>query len=201
MFKFFYLLISVTLVSASAYAGFFDNIGKSIEAAVQKEVEKGTDEVLILPVSADVTEAQLWSEIRHEWGQNVSPEDVFFIEHDVTCDGNKDFVAGRLNQDNPDGPFYNILILTKDGGKLRSEHKSLAFDGTQEGLCEPFEKPDVSIEIEHWDESRLDAELGGWEGMCTEAIRVDDGMCDAIRYFWLTGSRDSNESQMMSYRN
>lgn len=215
MFKLFCLLISVTLVSASAYAGFFDNIGKSIGAAVQEEVEKGVGEVLAPlanadvteeqplapPANADVTEGQLWNEIRVEWGQSVSPEDVFFINHDVTCDGNKDFVAGRLNQDNPDGPFYNILIVTKDGGELKSQNKSLAFDGTQEGLCEPYEKPDVSLEIVHWDESRLDAELGGWEGVCTEAIRVDDGMCDAIRYFWLLGDRGPNDSQMMSYRN
>tara|TARA_R110002124_G_scaffold233406_1_gene398706 strand:+ start:72357 stop:72962 length:606 start_codon:yes stop_codon:yes gene_type:complete len=201
MFKLFGLFVSVTLVSASAYAGFFDKIEKSIEGAIQEEVQKGADGLLEPLADSDVTEGELWDEIRFEWGQNIVPDNVSFIEHDVTCDGNKDFVAGHLNQDNPDGPFYDILIVTKDGKNVISEIKSLAFDGTQEGLCEPYDKPDVSIEIEHWDESRLDAELGSWEGVCTEALRVDDGMCDAIRYFWLTGDKDANASQMMSYRN
>lgn len=212
MSKMYLITVFVALFSMPAAAGFFDNIGNAVDTAVREEIKKSVDDALApeaakkkAPVkkanSLEATESDLWQEVRVQWGQNIRSEDVALVKHDVTCDGHKDYVVSRLNQNNPDGPFYNVLVVTKDGGKRTSEGFSLAFDGSQEGLCEPIASPDVSVEIEHWDEGKLDAEMGGWEGICTEAIRVDDGMCDAIRYFWLTGESDPEYSRFMTHRN
>ncbi len=208
MLKLLHITIPLILISTSSYAGFLDDIKDNFKADLEKEVKEikkdmkeEVNNTSKDKQNLDTTEADLWNEIRFQWGKYVSPDSVKVIKHDVTCDGNQDYVATRLNQDNPDGPFYNIAIITKDGGKLFSEHISLTFDGSQSGLCEPIDQPDVTTEIEHWDEGQLDAEFGGWEGMCTEAIRVDDGMCDAFRYFWLTGDREPEDSRFMSHRN
>ena len=207
----------VAMISTPVYAGFLDDlsgaldnaakdIGQAIEGGKKEDAPKA-EVKKSAPSTADnfkVTEGEFWGEMRFQWGQNVNPEDVYFFEADVTCDGHADYVASRINHDNPDGPFYNVTVVTKDGGALASEGVSLSFDSTQqESLCAmPDGSTDISISVEHWDEGQIDASMGAWEGICTEAIKVDDGMCDAPRYFWRTNlSPDDNHPRLFMFRN
>ena len=70
---------------------------------------------------------------------------------------------------------------------------------TQGALCGYDQGLETSIE--HWDEGQLDATFGDWRGICTEAIRVDDQMCDAPRLFWLKGKLEANQDRFMKFRN
>lgn len=210
MSKHFLIFAISLLLSAPVLAGFLDDLSAAVDSAVEdvgKAIDGDADiaddsvtKVKGAEASLDATEADLWSQVRFQWGQNANHTNVKSFKADVTCDGHVDYVASRLNQDNPDGPFFNILIVTHDGGEITSEGVSLAFDGSQAGLCGDA-RADIDVEAEHWDEGQLDAMLGGWEGICTEAVRVDDGMCDAPRYFWLTGEREEGDTRLMFHRN
>lgn len=148
----------------------------------------------------DITETDLFEEMRIMMGQRAHQQDTQQIKHDVTCDGGDDYVVSYMNHDNPDGPFYNVLVITRDGGELSSEFLSFSFDPTaQSALC--GHDQGIETSIEHWDEGQLDATFGGWRGICTEAIRVDDKMCDAPRVFWLKGERDADQDRFMTFRN
>ncbi|MGH1456514.1 MAG: hypothetical protein ACRBDI_07015 [Alphaproteobacteria bacterium] len=199
--------------STLAQAGFLDDLGgaldnaaKDLEQAIDGDVaeEEQEQEQAVAPAetlkSLDVVEGDLWHEARFQWGQIYDPKTVKYIKADVTCDGHMDYVAHRLNEDNPDGPFYNIMVVTREGGNLTSEGVSLSFDSTrQDALCGSAH---VAVSVEHWDEGQIDAAMGGWEGICTEAIRVDDNMCDAPRYFWRTNlSPEDNHPRLMFFRN
>ncbi len=216
------LLASAVFVfgaAASAQAGFLDDLGSALDNAVKdvgQAIEGGESEKKhkekdrkMVPVEKNtpstahkfkVTEEEFWGEMRFQWGQYLNPEDVYFLEADVTCDGHNDYIASRMNRDNPDGPFYNIMVVTREGGNLASEAVSLSFDSTQqEALCG---SENIEVSVEHWDEGQIDAAMGGWEGICTEAIKVDDGMCDAPRYFWRTNlSAEDNHPRLMFFRN
>ncbi len=198
------------VVSSPAQAGFLDDLGGALDNAA-KDLENAIDgdvaekEPVAAPIenklkSLDVVEGDLWAEARFQWGQIYDPKTVKYIKADVTCDGHMDYVAHRLNEDNPDGPFYNIMVVTREGGTLTSEGVSLSFDSTrQDALCG---SNDVAVSVEHWDEGQIDAAMGGWEGICTEAIRVDDNMCDAPRYFWRTNlSPEDNHPRLMFFKN
>ncbi len=196
MYKLLFVFTALVLLSAPVMAGFLDDLESAIETAaedIEGAVESASDE--------NASEGDLWDQVRFQWGKYAGPDNVQFIEHDVTCDGVTDYVASHLSQDNPDGPFFHVMVVTRDGGELTSENIPLALDGSQDGLCEPMGETQIDVEIEHWDEGQLDAALGSWEGICTEAIRIDDGMCDAPRYFWLTGERDEQHPRLMSFRN
>ena len=198
------------LASTPVQAGFLDDLDAAVDNASKDfgKVIDGASDLADDAVTAvkgdedslDATEADLWSQVGFQWGKYAGPKNVKTLKADVTCDGHADYVASRVNQDNPDGPFFNVLIVTRDGGEVFSEHVSLPFDGSQAGLCGDA-NADVEVEVEHWDEGQLDAMLGGWEGVCTEAIRVDDGMCDAPRYFWLIGERDEDQDRLLFHRN
>jgi len=206
MYKPSYLVVVLSLFSFPVVSGVLDDFGKKIVQDIVKEAisePKLTEDLKSSTENKsldklDASESDLWSEVRFQWGKYATSDNVSFIKHDVTCDGHTDYVAYRLNQDNPDGLFFDVLVVTLDSGEVASYGRSLAFDDSQSGLCKPIENPVVTVEIEHWDEGQLDAELGSWEGICTEAIRVDDGMCDSIRYFWLKGNDDT---KLMFYRN
>lgn len=193
MSKFLFIFVAVILCSGFAQAGSLGDL-----------YDSGRDSSKKAP-SLDASELDLWGQVRFQWGYLVSKATVDVLKHDVTCDGHVDYVVARLNHDNPDGPFFDILVVTRDGGELISEGVSLAFDGSQDGLCGLGGlDAQIGTEIEHWDDDQLDEAFGSEEDVCAEAIRVDDGMCDAMRYFWLTGDRDvdadAEGSRLMSFR-
>ena len=213
--------VFVSIAAASAQADFLDDLGsaldnaaKDIGSAIEGDAPKEELSVpetspAVEPVkkkfkSLDVEEADLWNEARFQWGQIYDPKTVKYIKADVNCDGHMDYVAHRVNGENPDGPFYSIMVVTREGGYLSSEGVMLKVGGDeQESICAmPNADPDVTVSVEHWDEGEIDAAMGGWEGICTEAIKVDDGMCDAPRYFWRTNlSPEDDHPRLMFFRN
>jgi hypothetical protein len=195
----------------SALDNVASDIGSVIEGDVNAEDPKSTPSTSpAVEVTEkkfeklDVEEADLWHEARFQWGQIYNPKSVKYIKADVNCDGHMDYVAHRVNGENPDGPFYSIMVVTRAGGYLSSEGVMLKIGGDeQEAICAmPNADPDVTVSVEHWDEGEIDAAFGSWEGICTEVIKIDDGMCDAPQYFWRTDlSPDDNHPRLMFFRN
>ena len=223
MRRFFWASVFTVFFAAPVQAGFLDDLGSALDNAAKdigtaiegdtKEKEPKAAPATSPAVSAsekkkfeklDVEEADLWHEARFQWGQIYDPKSVKYIKADVNCDGHMDYVAHRVNGENPDGPFYSIMVVTREGGYLSSEGVMLKIGGDElESICAmPNADPDVTVSVEHWDEGQIDAAMGGWEGICTEAIKVDDGMCDAPRYFWRTNlSPEDNHPRLMFFRN
>lgn len=140
--------------------------------------------------------------LRFEWGQYAHLNDITLLRGDVTCDGREDRVLGWLDRDSPEGLFYRVMLASDAVGKdetfsvlgdmaamsvsLPADRKGAAhMEAGEPLLCSRGNLPEVTIALE----SRLaDAEAAALTGMgdaCGTAIRVDDGLCDAIRLFWL----------------
>lgn len=134
----------------------------------------------------DVTEGELNSEMRFQGGQYVFHYDWQVVTGDVTCDGDADKVAAYVDLDDPEGKNFFTVVVTHEEGQLISEVVAPYFDsGDQAGLCGTGDPaPILSLETFTDDEAR---EMTGLEEVCPVAITVDDGLCDAHRYFWVPG--------------
>ena len=94
--------------------------------------------LIFFPLSAFAQDdTAFWSEVRVQWGQYANPENVRLIRGDMNCDGVEDQVGARVNLDNPDGPFFDILVFTQIDGNPYSETVSLPYSGSSEhfGIC------------------------------------------------------------------
>jgi hypothetical protein len=133
------------------------------------------------PVAAGDVAAQY----RFQLGQNMQMSKARQIKGDVTCDGVEDVTLGQLDTDNPDGPFYHVMIVTSHGsGEMRSEIVSLPFDASEQlALC--GDGKDVTITRLTLQPSEV-SELAGDNAVCKVAIQVSDQMCDSPYIFWNT---------------
>lgn len=133
----------------------------------------------------DVQREHLYQELRVQWGQYVHKNPHQVLEADITCDGIKDQIIGWLDLDNPDGIQYRIMTVYEVLPDPQSTTVSFAVGGnSQMGLCTAngASPPEISLETY----SQLEADNAtGMGKSCTTAIRVDDGMCDAPRLFWI----------------
>lgn len=132
----------------------------------------------------DVTEGDLAMEMRFQGGQHVYHYDWQELTGDVTCDGAADKVAGFVDLDNPEGLSFFLVVVTREKGTLVSEAMIAFFDDRHhDGLCGDGTPPPV-MSLERFTEQEA-REFTGIEGACTLAIKLDDGLCDAQRYFWI----------------
>lgn len=130
------------------------------------------------------TRADLDRELRYQWGQGLNPRTVKAVAGDVTCDGAADQVAGHIDSDAPDGPYFRVTVVSNDGNGARSDVVSLEFGTGQEQLCgdgKAAPLPGITLERRKLEEAE---ELVG-QPACGLAIKIDDGRCDAISLFWL----------------
>jgi hypothetical protein len=131
---------------------------------------------------AGVTEQHVYGVLREQWGRHAHLSEHRIVEGDFTCDGTTDRVIGWHDLDNPDGPFYRVMLVTLAGGTPEGHTVTLIPDGngadgraTWQGVLE------VTLSVEEWD----DAAMGPLPaGLCATAIRIDDNMTDAVRLFW-----------------
>lgn len=156
-------------------------------------------------------EGDFWGVARFQLGPKATKQNTALLHKDVTCDGVADFVGGRVNLDNPDRPFYDILVLTDDGGAMRTEAISIPFTGSIEqfGLCgDPTKETAPELSVDEWPEKDVTAEVG--EGLCNKPIEVVDGKCDTPRFFWrkeelkvipLDKARDEPPPRFVFHRN
>ncbi|RKQ70492.1 hypothetical protein [Oceanibaculum indicum] len=144
---------------------------------------------------------QTYGLLRYEWGQYAHLNDITMLRGDVTCDGREDRVLGWLDRDSPEGLFYRVMLATDAVGKdeafsvlgdiaamsvsLPADRKgAVHMEASEPLLCSRGELPEVTITLEPHTKAETVA-LTGIDGACSTAIRLDDGLCDSIRLFWL----------------
>ncbi len=176
-----FVLIAIILCSSPVLAGSVDDFDVATEDPIREPFT-----TLSKPApKEDVLYDHLLAETRFEWGQNFDTKNVVVHHKDVTCDGKKDYVASHINLDNPDGYFFNLMIVTDHEGEVRSDALNIPFEGASEqfGLCMMDDKPFVEIYYDSFPQEEIDELLEGMD-VCPTAIEVVDGMCDSPRFFW-----------------
>jgi hypothetical protein len=150
---------------------------------------------------------QAYGLLRFEWGQYAHLNDITVLRGDATCDGREDRVLGWLDRDSPEGLFYRVMLATDAVGKeeaimmlgdmaavsvsLPADRKGAAYlDAAEPLLCARGDLPEVTIRMEDRLPDAEAAALTGIDGACGTAIRVDDGLCDSTRLFWLRRPAD-----------
>ncbi|WP_143181915.1 hypothetical protein [Thalassospira sp. TSL5-1] len=152
------------------------------------------------PATGPVTDTDLYREMRLQAGQHAAQNRHQILVGDFTCDGQTDRIAGWVDHDNPDGPFFDVLFVTQDGGTLSSELKHIPFaQDKQFALCvaDDTAPPPMS-----WQQVEPDyvREVVGNAGLCTTAVRIEDFMCDAPQFYW-NKTADKNGDHWVFYRN
>lgn len=147
-----------------------------------------------------VTDTDLYSQMRIQAGQNVAKNMHQILVGDFTCDGQTDRIAGWVDRDNPDGPFFDVLFVTRDGGTLSSELKQIPFaQDKQFALCvaDDTAPPPMS-----WQQVEPDyvRDVVGNANLCTTAVRIEDFLCDTPQFYW-NKKADKNGDHWVFYRN
>lgn len=155
-------------------------------------------------VARDPDSFDLWAAIRFEWGQYAAghPAEVTVLRADVTCDGNPDFVAARIDLDDPEGPSFDLLVVSRwSAPARRGIDASIPFAGAgREGLAgDPVRGPRPQLRLDTFTAAQLRALTD--RPACPVAIVVDDGQTDAFRFFWLPGPTPADEPALLLLRN
>lgn len=148
--------------------------------------------------AADVTEPDLYGVLRQQWGQYAHLSEHQIIAGDFTCNGAEERVIGWHDLDNPEGPFYRVMLVVRGaGGELEGHTVTLVPDGEgMDGLQSLQGELDVMLAAEEISREALAEILPGHEGVCPRAIRIEDGLTDAIRLFW---NPDENAEQALIF--
>lgn len=170
-----------------------------------KTVMKGWDENGVWELNANgeadpVSSAQFYSEMRWQGGKYARNYRHQMLTGDFTCDGVLDRIAGWVDLDNPDGPFFSLLFVTNHGAKDRSEIRYIPFQQSEQFALCVFDE--TAPPVLSWQENSTEymTEVMGDADMCNFAIRVDDFMCDAPQFFY-SEKPDENGDHWMFFRN
>ena len=131
----------------------------------------------------DVGSMEVESHLRIQFGQTITREALYSFYADVTCDGSLDGVVGYLNRDHPDGPFFQVMIVTYARGDLESAVHTFAYQTEPPlGFCGPPEPP--AMEVMTLDPSAALDLTGYGDPLCPTALRLADTACDALWLFY-----------------
>ncbi|MCC9624314.1 hypothetical protein LPB41_21745 [Thalassospira sp. MA62] len=147
-----------------------------------------------------VSSAQLYREMRIQGGQYASSYRHQMLTGDFTCDGVVDRIAGWVDLDNPEGPFFAMLFVTNHGGTDHSEMRLIPFEQSEQfALCI---YDDTAPPVMSWQENSPEfmEQVVGDGDMCNFSIRVDDFMCDAPQFFYSEKPAE-NGDHWMFFRN
>lgn len=147
-----------------------------------------------------VSSAQFYSKMRVQGGQPARNYRHQMLIGDFTCDGVFDRIAGWVDLDNPEGPFFALLFVTNHGAKAQSELRYIPFEQSEQfALCI---YDDTAPPVLSWQENSIEYmnEIIGDGDLCNIAVRVDDFMCDAPQFFWSEKPDESGEHWMF-FRN
>lgn len=149
----------------------------------------------------EVTEPDAYGVLRQQWGQYAHLSEHQIISADFTCNGAVERAIGWHDLDNPEGPFYRVMLVVRGpGGEPEGHTVTLVPDGEgQDGLQSLQGELDVRLTAEEASDKALAEMLPGWEGVCPRAIRIDDGLTDAIRLFW--NPKAGADQALMFFRN
>lgn len=147
-----------------------------------------------------VTPDNLYSQMRIQAGQYAARNPHQILVGDFTCDGVVDRIAGWVDRDNPDGPFFDLLFVTGEGGKIQSEMKFLPFAQSKHfALCVDDKTAPPPMSWQKVDQDYV-ADVVGDKSLCPMAVRVEDFMCDAPQFFWRKDA-DKDGNHWVFYRN
>ncbi|MCB9991187.1 MAG: hypothetical protein H6867_07375 [Rhodospirillales bacterium] len=147
-------------------------------------------------------ETDFWAAVRTQWGTYTAPDGITVIREDVTCDGEPDYIASRTNLDDPDGTWFELLVVTTQGGRPHSEPIGIPYGMEADvALCgTPGETLAPLVRVERWDTASLIETFGDQDTLCPAAITVDDHLCDKISFFWLPDSAEG-QARFAMHRN
>lgn len=158
------------------------NFSKGSQHIKQAEAEY---ETLINEGHKGLTDADFWQKADWMWGNKSYNKGVEFMYVKVNNDAETDRIGYRLNEDNPDGPFFQVIAVAKTPDSvLQHSNISIPYDTDEQiSLCSmgngTYNAPTVTHET--WTAEEL-KKLG--IPLSPHVIKIDDGMCDAIRLFW-----------------
>ncbi|MAZ32952.1 MAG: hypothetical protein CMO06_07375 [Thalassospira sp.] len=150
--------------------------------------------------TAPVTANDLYREMRIQAGQYAARNRHQVLVGDFTCDDINDQIVGWVDRDNPEGPFFDVLMVTNHKGQAHSELKQIPFaQSEQYALCidDKTAPPVMSWQVNDPEYMR---DVIGNGDLCNIAVRVDDFMCDAPQFFWSEKPGESGEHWMF-FRN
>ncbi|MFH1804974.1 MAG: hypothetical protein ABID63_08815 [Pseudomonadota bacterium] len=136
------------------------------------------------PSAQPATSGDLYREMRIQGGQYAARNRHQVLVGDFTCDDVNDQVAGWVDRDNPEGPFFALLFVTGHEGQMQSEMKLIPFAQSEQfALCidDQAAPPVLSWQV---NEPEYMRDIVGDGALCNIAVRVDDFMCDAPQFFW-----------------
>ncbi len=158
-------------------------------------------EAAVAELYGDVTPAEFWAKADYTWGNRSHLKNVEYTMGTISCDDKLDYVAWRMDLDNPDNPGLDVLAVTKnDLGDIKTAYTTFPLDGSQYGICHmEGSTPTVEVTL---DEQVADLFEPGELGVdvCPQVIRVDDGMCDSIRLMWPQDDQ-GDEVEFLLFRN
>jgi len=144
-------------------------------------------------VAVPVTANDLYREMRIQVGQYAVQNRHQVLVGDFTCDDINDQIVGWVDRDNPEGPFFDVLMVTNHKGQAHSELKQIPFaQSEQYALCidDKTAPPVMSWQVNDPEYMR---DVMGDGDLCNVAVRIDDFMCDAPQFFWSDKPSDDGQ--------
>ena len=170
----------------------------------EEENEKDENAAVAAPLTArtSIDKGAMWAGVRYWWGRNMNPKTVTSLAGDITCDGKDDLILWRINKDNPEGPFLNVMALPHGmtATDLTFASARLPFDGAQSqfGLA-GYEPPaELKVRTGAWDTLTHGRNMPA--APCQRAIVISEGMTDKIRAFWPSGLARGEEGDLNLWR-
>ena len=139
--------------------------------------------------TAGVSDADFWQLADYMWGNRSYRKGVDVLQFHMTGDGDPDFIGSLEDRDNPDGPFFQVLVVSRPagGGDLQYGFVSLPYNReTQVSLCR-FEDGATATALRH--RQLGPEELAAFSiPVSANAAEIDDSMCDTLRLLWPLGA-------------
>ena len=132
-------------------------------------------------VTYDMARNELWS----DWKSGLQHGRPQTLAGDLTCDGADDYFVGWTDLDNPDRKAYHIAVVYHDGERLTHHHTDLDLGGNgQYAVCTPGPNRFPTITLTGHALNDASRAAHNLPAGCTGAVKLDDGMCDAIYIGW-----------------
>ena len=158
------------------------------------QLTSGNMATLTKPPSTAVTEMDIAKFLQFQYGSRGPGGKPTKLRADFTCDNQADVLMTHVNQDHPDGPFFDIMMLSRGTGKLIEQSFNLDFGDGQYSLCQGPGGPDIQVKIIGPLEMDEVYNMTGYEGFCGKVIMIDDGMCDSHFLLWSDKGVIDNET-------
>lgn len=137
--------------------------------------------------TAAVTDDDVYGAVRFEWGQQAALSyDHAELEVDLNCDGAPDRVLSRVALDNPDGPFFTVMMVASHNGDIAFESVffEMGGDGGGDSVCVGADGPAPKLSVGARFDTGEFNDLFGYVGQCGQSVMLNDGMCDRKWLFW-----------------